>query len=342
MGIFDRLFRPDVDKLKEKQDVKGLIRALKHKDWFVREKAADALVDMRDKNVVDPLLGMLRKWQKNKSLEIQFIDTIRFALGRMGDLRAGEEVIKSLLKRPPIFFDPVITWTFGPVPNEEKKVLEIISKSSIGGVLFSGDPDIIIGKEKEMEMLRTKETFEPLLLIRLTSSQKKEEWVKKASQDLASLFGDYTDMLIQLSIIEAKIVEDYREGDVYKYELTQIACIRATNPKTSTTVVIPVGIVDYKWYVQGRNYYEAIKKLCEIRTPVSTNILNLIVKEREPTRRIISKIIPYSSGGEIGEIYHYGDLNFRDLVEIAEEELKRRGKPHYDPSVFLSKEAWKL
>ena len=31
MGIFDRLFKPNVKRLKEEKNVKGLIKALRHK-----------------------------------------------------------------------------------------------------------------------------------------------------------------------------------------------------------------------------------------------------------------------------------------------------------------------
>jgi len=32
MGIFDGLFKPNVERLQEKKNVKGLIKALRHKD----------------------------------------------------------------------------------------------------------------------------------------------------------------------------------------------------------------------------------------------------------------------------------------------------------------------
>ena len=43
MGIFDRLFKPNVERLQEKKNVKGLIKALRHKDSDVRRDAAWAL-----------------------------------------------------------------------------------------------------------------------------------------------------------------------------------------------------------------------------------------------------------------------------------------------------------
>ncbi|RLG37149.1 MAG: HEAT repeat domain-containing protein, partial [Candidatus Alkanophagales archaeon] len=43
MGIFDGLFEPNVKRLQEKKNVKGLIKALRHKDRHVRREAASAL-----------------------------------------------------------------------------------------------------------------------------------------------------------------------------------------------------------------------------------------------------------------------------------------------------------
>jgi len=44
MGVFDR--KPNFDKLKEKRDIRGLIKALSHKDPWVREIAVKVLRDI--------------------------------------------------------------------------------------------------------------------------------------------------------------------------------------------------------------------------------------------------------------------------------------------------------
>lgn len=49
MGIFEKFFGPpDVEALKAKKDVDGLVKALAHKDWRVRRDAAQALGDLAD------------------------------------------------------------------------------------------------------------------------------------------------------------------------------------------------------------------------------------------------------------------------------------------------------
>lgn len=61
MRIFDFLFGPpDIENLKAKKDVEGLLKALKYKkDNNVREKAAMALGDMGDERSVKPLIYAL-------------------------------------------------------------------------------------------------------------------------------------------------------------------------------------------------------------------------------------------------------------------------------------------
>lgn len=59
MGIFDSLFKPNVEKLKAKGDVKGLIRAIKSEDVHVRRRAAEVLGEIGAANAVDSLVATL-------------------------------------------------------------------------------------------------------------------------------------------------------------------------------------------------------------------------------------------------------------------------------------------
>ena len=59
MGIFDRLFKPNVKRLKEEKNVKGLIKALRHKDGYVRRDAAEALGKIGEP-AVEPLIQALK------------------------------------------------------------------------------------------------------------------------------------------------------------------------------------------------------------------------------------------------------------------------------------------
>jgi HEAT repeat protein len=60
-GINIPLFgKPNIEKMKQKQDVKGLCKALGHKDKEVKEQAVTALVEMRE-TAVEPVIKLLDK-----------------------------------------------------------------------------------------------------------------------------------------------------------------------------------------------------------------------------------------------------------------------------------------
>lgn len=55
------LFRePNIYKMKEKRNVKGLIKALRYKDDWVRRDAAEALGEIKDTRAVEPLINALK------------------------------------------------------------------------------------------------------------------------------------------------------------------------------------------------------------------------------------------------------------------------------------------
>src|SRR5665647_2956529 len=54
------LFGPNVEKLKAKKDVAGLIGALAHRDESVRSSAAEALGDVGGLGALDPLTAALQ------------------------------------------------------------------------------------------------------------------------------------------------------------------------------------------------------------------------------------------------------------------------------------------
>jgi HEAT repeat protein len=59
MKFLMNLLTPNIQELSDRQDVKGLIRALRHRDKDIRTKAAIALGKLRDAQAVKPLLAAL-------------------------------------------------------------------------------------------------------------------------------------------------------------------------------------------------------------------------------------------------------------------------------------------
>ncbi|MBI4842840.1 MAG: HEAT repeat domain-containing protein [Nitrospirae bacterium] len=78
------LFGPNVEKLKDKKDIQGLIKTLKNDD--VRMKAALALIEIKDPGSVEPLIATL----KDENQEISVTAAMILA-------QIGEPAIKPLI-----------------------------------------------------------------------------------------------------------------------------------------------------------------------------------------------------------------------------------------------------
>jgi HEAT repeat protein len=83
------LFKPNIEKMEKKGDVRGLIKALQATD--LSEKAILALGRIGDAEVVDPLVQILRDKD-----QLSIRETSAYALGEIGDPRAVEPLIEVL------------------------------------------------------------------------------------------------------------------------------------------------------------------------------------------------------------------------------------------------------
>ncbi len=88
--IVSRIFKPNIEKLKARWDVDGLIKALNHRDYKIRSKAAEALGDMKAKEAVYALIKAL----KDENPEVR--KSASYALGRIGDERAIMPLVEAL------------------------------------------------------------------------------------------------------------------------------------------------------------------------------------------------------------------------------------------------------
>lgn len=88
MGIFDR--KPNIEKMKAKKDVKGLLKALQYKEASVRAEAAKSLAEIGDERAVEPLIHAL------KDEDWMVVGEAASALAAIGDTRAVEPLIQAL------------------------------------------------------------------------------------------------------------------------------------------------------------------------------------------------------------------------------------------------------
>src|SRR3989442_3119436 len=90
MGMFNGLFKSRIEKLKAKRDVDGLIKALSHKEWKIRVKAAVAIATLGDTRGLEFLIAAL------KDNEADVPQAAAKALGQVGDARAVEPLLATL------------------------------------------------------------------------------------------------------------------------------------------------------------------------------------------------------------------------------------------------------
>jgi HEAT repeat protein len=80
---------------------------------------------------------------------------------------------------------------------------------------------------------------------------------------------------------------------------------------------------------------EAVKELCEINTPISSNILHKVLAK--------SDYLVFRGHDEINTDYPvYDRTSFEPQREMARNELVKRENPPYDPKAYLDRDAWKL
>jgi len=83
------------------------------------------------------------------------------------------------------------------------------------------------------------------------------------------------------------------------------------------------GTDDYVTSLDESN--NAIRRLCQIKSPVTSNLLHLVCKKK-------NKYITDPKFPDTNKLH----LDFELQREMARDELKRRGSPAYDPTAFLA------
>lgn len=79
--------------------------------------------------------------------------------------------------------------------------------------------------------------------------------------------------------------------------------------------------------------HEAVQRLCMISTPISSNILRKVTK-------IENFVLAWKS--QAGGFTETKYVDATSLRQMAKEELKRRGKPRYNPSAYLEQDTRRL
>jgi len=305
-GFILGLFKPNVEKMEKKRDVEGLIKALKHKDWTIRTGAIEALSRIRDARTVEPLIQTL----KDGNI---FSESLYTTLGEMGDARAIEPLIQAL--------------------KDEKS------------------PSACLKAERALVRIGMRDVRAIELLVK--ALEDKDSYVQDAA---AKAIGEIGDLRVAEATINWLFTPKktlmghawygtppptwYKAPSVERPGLNYIdswidAMKNLFGDYTALLIKASISGIEEEWN-------EAVYKLCEISTQISSNILHKIstrksveyadaVFDEEKEAWIRKPPVPV-----------FRTESFFHQRCMAKEELERRGNPPYDPSVYLNKEAWKL
>jgi len=277
------------------------------------------------------------------------------ALGKIGDDRAVEPLYKLHSKCDYCFRkitaqslaeigEPAIRHLINLLEDENKDV-RISAAGALGKIRNAKaiNPLIHSLEDKESDVLAAaiwalgeigdKRAVEPLIDI---SSHYEDNVAECAVASLLKL-GDLRaiDRIMDWVLYEFRIEDDTRKAlRAFLLDYTDLfidsAFVKCTSVTTDPESKYSSGEYEYDFDEAEKS----IAKLCDINTPISSNILHKIAKRKNVTVQMTWTNCDFPGSK--------GVLSFRSQRQIARAELKRRGDPPYDPSVYLSKEAFKL
>ena len=384
------IFKPNVGRMKEKRDIDGLAKALKHKDVAIRRGAAEALGHLRDARAVEPLIQALNDADTDvrrsaaQALEdmkdaraveplVQTLNdedtdvrrNVAYALGHLGDRRAIEPLVQILKhsdkddrrKAASALGEIKDAAAIEPLIEALKDEDSNVRWTAVQVLRRSGDPralealiqalknrDVRLDAAYALKEMEVRRAVEPLI-----EALKDEGAVRQSPYGVQSIIGALArigDLRAAEPIIDWLFVYrnelEFLSSDSCKYDRLAMPNIFGdyTDPileasllkrKRERMTIVDDGrhaasYIDRKEILDFEGSNEAFNKLCGIVTPISNNILHIISRKKD---------IPRNADERMRSL-------FTSQRKKAIEELERRGNPPYDPSIYLSKEAWKL
>ena len=301
----------------------------KDEDERVQSEALEALEKIADEKVVDLLIRLLKednrrqKLQKIMGTQGYVISIIR-ALGQTKSKRAVEPILQILEKSESITLKHKAIGSLAMIGNEQavefllkffrynvENAHDMTRKRPKGGGYLKGEYDIYFltkclaqtGNKRAVEDI-VNFLFNDLLLRNSTTREidrVKSNHIK--AFDFINLFADYTELVYEAATYTAKVTDEgYSEDKV----------------------------------IRGKYSTEksdgAVKKLCSINSPISSNILHHVAKKQDLRVKVCLTL--WDNTDQI--------LSFESQREMAKKELKNRGNPAYDPALYLDESAWNL
>lgn len=297
-------------KIGDARAVDPLVQALEYVMPEVRKNAAKALGEIGDARAVKPLIHALEEHRGNSSYRGSegVRESAAWALGKIGDARAVKPLISALSD------DASQEGAIESLAKIGKPAIEPLIQA------FKDELRYVHGRAMTALVKIGKPAVEPLIQVLKNSiiTDVPEDVPECAARALREI-GDLRaaeEVIIWISNGAITRQDYYCRGELLLGGYTSL-------------------ILEAFYCDEKVSSKEAINKLCGIHTQISNNILHIVSKKRN-----ISVHFSLSSDGCSGG--GYGEVSFESERKMAEDELKRRGNPPYDPSVYLDKEAWKL
>lgn len=241
MGFFGGLFKTNVEKMERKRDVKGLIRALNHKDKEVKIKAIQALGRIKDVRAIAPLNKTLSTWDRDilreawnalKTIGEPTGETLTIMLKKIRYKKEAMEILQTM-EKPPI--EPLIEALKGSdFRGEAREVLKRIGEPAVEPLIqllkdgYSGDKTRARYVLEEMGEI----AVEPLMRIFM------DEY--RLRMGAASSLGEIERrMRVQKNNKKGKIIEFLLEALKHKNDSIRIAALAGIG---SSKVVEPITI----------------------------------------------------------------------------------------------------
>ncbi len=330
-------------KIENEQVVKDLIIALNDRDKIVIKNAIRSLGKVKTKEVAEVLVNVFKTKEERELKE-----EARIAIRNMG--KYPVEALARALKDKNEDARIWAAGSFREIEGKEEAVTDLIAAlSDINWEVRAFVVDAlekIKDKNVEQALIKALDDSDSRIRHRVVGALGKIRSKKVKVALIKSLEDDDMYIRYNAALILGEMGEPQAIDQILEclFEIPRLPVSKELKDiKDTLRILIPESlltheIVDnainastYSDYLETGYLYKksdsAIKYLCNLKSPITNNLLNLVVKKKD--------IEVTTSARCANEEDYTQKLSFQTQRDLASEELKRRGNPPYDPKFYL-------
>lgn len=330
-------------KIENEEVVKDLIIALNDSDKFVIKNSIRALSKVRSKEVAEALVNVF-KTKEERDLK----EEARIAIRNMG--KYPVEALTRALKDKNEDVRIWAAWSLSEIEGKEEAITDLIAAlSDINWEVRKFAVDALAeikDKNVEQALIKALDDNDSRVRYRVVDALGKTRSNEVKAALVKSLEDDDMYIRYPAALILGKMGEPRAIDQILKclFEIPRLPVSKELKDiKDTLCILIPESlltheIVDnainastYSDYLETGYLYEksnsGIKYLCNLKSPITSNLLNLVVKKKD---------IEVTTAARCANEEDYTrKLSFQTQRDLALEELKRRENPPYDPGLYL-------